>query len=133
MKHTAYLIKKPKLLYLGFAFLFYGTFTIFNEGDYFGYKALFFIVGIAWLLASNMILKKARIELTGENLKFFNQIGYQYRVIPIPKIRQVKMNEEDLFIRLEGGKSLDLIESNFTKDKLSELERQLNLVLEEEK
>lgn len=65
-----------------------------------------------------MILKQARLELTNESLKFFNQIGYPYKIIPVGKI---KMMADELFISMDGGNSLDLLSANYTVEKLLEL------------
>lgn len=80
-----------------------------------------------------MIFKKARIELTEQHLEFFNQIGFKFRSLSIQEIREVKMNNDQLYIQLDTGKTVKLTKHNYSNAVLLALTPQLRALIKKEK
>lgn len=60
-----------------------------------------------------------------DGLKFFNQIGYQYRTIPFSNILESKLKEDEIYIRLTGGNSLELSQYVYDKNELDFIHHKL--------
>ena len=132
MKQKTQILKYPSFLYMGGVFLLVGISLFFINGNDFYAPVFFILVGMAFLLGSNMICKKARIELTEQRLEFFNQIGFKFRSLSIQEICEVQMNDDQLYIQLDTGKTVKLTQHNYSKAVLEALNPQLRALIQKE-
>lgn len=120
MTHTFYIKQNRLLLIIGLLFLTFYSFEFFKYG--FGTLRLITSSSIVILiLISSNFLELSRVEVTNNELIFFNPLNIKYKVIAYDEIEFARLHSDRLYILKKDGRNIQVNKKQMEMTSIEEI------------